>query len=167
MLIKYLYLLVIVVKLGFQQCFEVFQCCFFGLVGFYECFLCVNIVVYGIWYIIFYYVNFQQFINCLLQGNGVWLVIQCMDIFICCFFQVFKIVDMCFYQYVVIIFGFQFIEFVVQVVNDLIFNMSQGIDLLLFILYFLGVFQILFCIFLLGFNLIEQCFLLSGKILYQ
>lgn len=59
------------------------------------------------------------------------------------------------HQHAVIIPGFQFIEPVAQVVNDLIFNTSRGIDLLLFILHFPGAFQILPRI-LSGFNLIEQ-----------
>lgn len=57
-------------------------------------------------------------------------------------FQVFKIADMRLHQHAVIIPGFQFIEPVAQVVNDLIFNTS-GIDLLLFVLHFPGAFQIL------------------------
>ena len=71
------------------------------------------------------------------------------------------------HPHAVIITGFQFIEPVAQVVNDLIFNTRQRIDLLLFILHFPGAFQVLRRIPLSGFNLIEQRSLLPGKILHQ
>ena len=154
-------------KLGFQQRSEAPQRRFSGPAGFHERFLRANIVAHGIRHIIFHHANFQQLIYRLSQGNGARPVIQRTDIFIRRFFQVFKIADMRLHQHAVIIPGFQFIEPVAQVVNDLIFNTSQGIDLLLFILHFPGAFQILPRIPLSGFNLIEQRSLLPGKILHQ
>lgn len=102
-----------------------------------------NVVAHGVRHLIFHHANFQQLIDRLSQGNGARPVIQRTNIFIRRFLQVFKIADMRLHQHTVIITRFQFIEPVAQVVNDLIFNTRQRIDLLLFILYFPGAFQVL------------------------